>query len=44
MGHHFHGAAVLPEKTRASVIDLAAYQTGTRAAKLERELVLGYAS
>ena len=44
VGHHFQGVAVLLENTRASVIDLAAYQTGARAATLERELVLGYGS
>jgi GDP-mannose 6-dehydrogenase len=44
VGHHFDGVADLLEKTHASVIDLNAYQTETRAATLEPELVLGYAS
>ena len=43
VGHHFHGVAALLENTRASVIDLAAYQTETRAATLERDVVVGYA-
>ncbi len=38
VGHHFHGTAVLLENTRAAVIDLAGPQTGTRAARFEREL------
>jgi GDP-mannose 6-dehydrogenase len=44
VGHHFDGVAELLENTRASVIDLNAYQTETRAAALERELVRGYGS
>jgi GDP-mannose 6-dehydrogenase len=44
VGHHFDGVAELLEKTSASVIDLNAYQTETRAAALERELVRGYGS
>jgi GDP-mannose 6-dehydrogenase len=42
VGHHFDGVAELLENTRTSVIDLNAYQTETRAATLEPELVLGY--
>jgi hypothetical protein len=42
VGHHFDGVAELLENTHASVIDLNAYQTETRAATLEPELVLGY--
>lgn len=44
VGHHFHGVDELLEKTRASVIDLTAFQTGTRADTFEPELVLRYAS
>jgi GDP-mannose 6-dehydrogenase len=40
VGHHFHGVAALLENTRASVLDLAAYQAGRQAATSERELVL----
>jgi len=42
LGHHFDGVAELLENTRASVIDLNAYQTEMRAATLEDELVLEY--
>jgi GDP-mannose 6-dehydrogenase len=44
VGHHFDGVSKLLENTRTSVIDLNAYQTETRAATVEPELVLGYAS
>ena len=37
VGHHFHGVDSLLETTGVSVIDLAAYQTGTQAATLESE-------
>jgi len=42
LGLHFYGVAELLENTRASVIDLNAYQTEMRAATLERELALEY--
>jgi hypothetical protein len=42
VGHRFEGVAELLENTRESVIDLNAYETETRAATLERELVLEY--
>jgi GDP-mannose 6-dehydrogenase len=39
VGHRFDGVDALLENTRASVIDLAAYETGTQTAASERELV-----
>jgi GDP-mannose 6-dehydrogenase len=45
VGHHFDGVDQLLRNTRASVIDLAAYETGTQAATLQRgELVAANAS
>ncbi len=42
VGHHFDGVAALLANTRASVIDLNAYQTSTRVSASERELALQY--
>ncbi|MGC2772230.1 MAG: nucleotide sugar dehydrogenase [Candidatus Sulfotelmatobacter sp.] len=39
IGHHFAGVDELLENTNASVIDLAAYETGTQASTSERELM-----
>jgi GDP-mannose 6-dehydrogenase len=39
IGHRFDGVDELVENTRASVLDLAAYETGTQRAASERELV-----
>jgi len=42
VGHRFAGVDELLENRRQSVIDLNAYETQTRTATLERELVLQY--
>ena len=39
IGHHFDGVAELLESTRASIIDLAAYETETQAATARRKMV-----